>query len=78
MLENFQPQPGSQVVVVKNTPFALVQTEAGEPWNIMRGDTVLGYLFRNDIGTWGVWPLYEGCTYIPAAPTPGDALRQAL
>jgi len=78
MLENFQPQPGSQVVVVNNTPFTLVQPEAGEPWNIVRNDTVLGYLYRNDAGAWAVWPLYDGCTYIPSARTPGEALRQAL
>jgi hypothetical protein len=78
MLENFQPQPGSQVVVVNNTPFTLVQPEAGEPWNIVRGGTVLGYLYRNDVGGWAVWPLYGGCTFIPSAVTPGDALRQAL
>ncbi|MHA7987586.1 hypothetical protein ACX9R5_17445 [Rathayibacter sp. CAU 1779] len=78
MLENFQPQPGSQVVVVNNTPFTLVQSEDGEQWNILRGDTVLGYLYRNDQHGWAVWPLYEGCTYIPAAATPGEALRQAL
>ncbi|HVX08907.1 hypothetical protein [Humibacter sp.] len=78
MLENFQPQPGSQIVVVNNTPFTLAQPADGEPWSISRGGTVLGYLYRNDAGAWAVWPLYDGCTYIPSAITPGEALRQAL
>ncbi|WP_022900316.1 hypothetical protein [Humibacter albus] len=78
MLENFLPQPGTQIVVVNNTPFTLTQTESGEPWSIIRGETTLGHLYINDQGSWGVWPLYEGCTYIPSAPTPGEALQQAL
>lgn len=78
MLENFQPQPGAQIVVVKNTPYTLTQTDDGEQWNIVRGDTLIGSLFRAEGGGWGVWPMLDACTYIARVATPGEALRQAL
>ncbi|GAB3397099.1 hypothetical protein GCM10027568_32440 [Humibacter soli] len=78
MLENFQPQFGTQIVVVKNVPYTLVQTDPDDPWSIMRGETLIGSLYRPDGGGWAVWPMLDACTYIPRAATPGEALRQAL
>jgi hypothetical protein len=78
MLEQFIPEFGSQVVIVNNTPFTLTQTVEGDPWTITRGDIVIGQLFRAEPGGWGVWPMLDACTYVKQAPTPGEALQQAL
>jgi hypothetical protein len=55
-----------------------VQTEEGEPWNIVRGDVLIGSLFRAEGGGWGVWPMLDACTYVAKVATPGEALLQAL
>ena len=79
MLETFDPQPGTQIVIVKNTPYTLVQDETNPgQWQIIRGGTILGWLHREEPVGWGVWPFEEGCTLIQKAGSPGQALLEAL